>query len=166
MFRHAPFRHARAATVIALMLVVGCSHRPRQNTAADEGQPTPEARREREDPILVSYHRTGGIAGTDDRLVVWSDGFAHAAGVMFGASSGRLTEQELADLRTLLADWGHAAETIPGTPAADTFLVQISHAGRTVAADDTSRPSRTFSDVREALEGLARRIRPTNPPPQ
>jgi len=160
------FQHTPTVAVIALILLGGCSHRPRQNAAADEGQRTPEARREREDPILVSYHRTGGIAGTDDRLVVWSDGFAHAAGVMFGASSGRLTEQELADLRTLLADWGHAAETIPGTPAADTFLVQISHAGRTVAADDTSRPSRTFSDVREALEGLARRIRPTNPPPQ
>jgi hypothetical protein len=160
------FRHTPAAAVIALMLLGGCAHRPRQNTASEERQPPPEARREREDPILVSYHRTGGIVGTDDRLVVWSDGFAHAAGVMFDTSSGRLTEQELADLRKLLADWGRAPEPVAGTPAADTLLVQISHAGRTVAADDTARPSRTFSDVREALEGIAHRIRPTNPPPQ
>lgn len=142
-------------------VLIGCAKRlsatrpvdteaPSENTAAASG--------DREPAILVVYRRTGGIVGTDDRVVVWSDGFAQVAGRVFGAGSGKVPDEQVTRLRKLLRGW----EGLPSpetTHAPDAFVVEVVHADKAVIADDASpRVPDQFRQVREALEAIAREV--------
>jgi hypothetical protein len=70
--------------------VAGCaSHR-----AETQSQPPTTA------PVL--YHRTGGVAGTDDRVVIWPDGFVQVHGRLMGDAEVQLPQERLVKLHELL----------------------------------------------------------------
>jgi hypothetical protein len=93
--------------------------------------------------VLVAYHRTGGIAGFDDRLSVSRHGLAvHTprAGVprLF-----RLSAAELAELADALADADFPSlepEYLPEVPVSDGFTYTLTHAGKTVVTADGAVP--------------------------
>src|SRR5438105_15207014 len=63
----------RIALVISLLppLICGCVSRSKGTLVAQPPSPTARAAPTTQ-PIL--YRRTGGLAGTDDRVVIWPDG--------------------------------------------------------------------------------------------
>lgn len=92
--------------------------------------------------VLVEYQRSGGIAGRDDRLVVYSDGTATLT--RRGATTGfTLQADSLARLRALLAEANFAdmrAEYLPQRRGADLFEYVLIHGGRRVRTADTAVP--------------------------
>jgi hypothetical protein len=108
--------------------------------------------------ILVVYHRTGGFIGTDDRVVVWSDGVTQAAGRLFGTGAAKVGNEQMEPLRDLLRGWEALPSPAP-SGAPDAFIVEVEYAGRAVIADDASpHVPEQFRRVREALEAIARQV--------
>src|SRR4051812_5074982 len=61
-----------AVAILLALLPVGCSYRHfSASPESDSPNRTDQAKSPTTRPIL--YHRTGGIAGTDDRVVIWPD---------------------------------------------------------------------------------------------
>jgi hypothetical protein len=92
--------------------------------------------------ILVDYHRTGGIAGVNDRLVIFDNGVA--------AVSGRSTSTEISLNQTDIAlisvlfnesQFSQLQANYPA-PHESTGLMTytISYLGKTVTAEDTDVP--------------------------
>lgn len=94
---------------------------------------------------IIRYHRSGGFAGVDEKLVVRSNNvaWAYARGssrplpAQLGAGQVRRLKAALdaAHLETL-----HRHYPAPG--AADTFQYSVTYRGRTVDADETKVPKR------------------------
>ena len=107
---------------------------------------------------LVEYHRSGGIAGRTDLLVVRSDGTARLSrrgtAVDFTVSSDTLQQ-----LRALLAavDFAHLrAEYLPTRPGADLYEYVVIHEGRQVRTMDTAVPD-ALQPLLQLLSGLVAR---------
>jgi len=106
------------------------------------GSRTPPVTRPTVPAILVDYSRTGGIAGIQDRLVIFDNGVA--------VVSGRTVNQEIELNRTdidriiLLFDQGHFSMlggNYSGRPgSADLIKYTISYRNTTVSAEDTAIP--------------------------
>lgn len=95
-----------------------------------------------EAPLLVQFHRSGGIAGVDDALSVYSDGTASASRKSRGAASVTVAPEQMTRLRALLDDMDFSAlraEYI-SPRGADLFQYEVTYRGRTVRADDMSMP--------------------------
>jgi hypothetical protein len=147
---------------LLILSAIGCARHPRaaagrgQTSTASDGTTVPAAGRE--PLVLVVYRRTGGIVGTDDRVVVWSDGFAQVTGRLLGTGSGRVPDDQMERLRNLLGGWEGLASPA-ASRAPDALVVEVAHAGRSVTADDASpRVPDAFRTVREALESIARQV--------
>ncbi len=79
------------------------------------------------------YTRTGGFAGTSDRVSIKTDGSLESSGRMVGQHAGKLTEAQVRELAELLKDWPHIEITgKPPAGAADYFTLSIAYAGKTV----------------------------------
>jgi hypothetical protein len=123
--------------------VCGCVSEPETN----EHPPTPPG-------ILIDYHRTGGIAGFDDHLVVFENGEAvistRQSSGTFVLDSGSLKEiKDLLDqvqFTTL-----NASYPAPST-GADYFSYEITYNGHTVITEDTGVPDRLVPVIRELNE--------------
>jgi hypothetical protein len=146
----------RVFPYIAFLVAFGCaSHRA--------PQPTPAAPHTG-GPIL--YQRTGGIAGTDDRVVIWPDGLVQVRGKILTSGEGWLSKEKLAELRALAAN----LETIespppPQQPVPDAYIISLTCDGKTATALDLAPnlpPS--FSKLFAAIEAIAGEV--VNQPPQ
>ena len=96
-------------------------------------------------PNVILFHRTGGFAGVDDRVVIWPDGVFQATR-RAGATGGRVTpEQErvLNDFRgawpRIVADADRQADT-GAPPIADGFHYTISLNDRSISLTDGGPP--------------------------
>jgi hypothetical protein len=117
---------------------------------------------------IIRYHRSGGFAGVDQRLVIRSDNVALA----YGRGSSRplpaqLGAQQVRRLRQALdaahLDTLHRHYPAPG--AADTFQYSVTYKGHTVDADETKVPHRlsralqllqkTYDDILASSERYA-----------
>ena len=109
-------------------------------------------------PALVEFHRSGGIAGFDDRLVIHTDGSAHLsrrqAAVDFTAPPDTLER-----LRTLLGDIPFErlrAEYLPPRGGADLFEYTVSFRGKSIRCVDTAIPP-DLQPLVQLLSGIASR---------
>lgn len=108
--------------------------------------------------VLVEYHRSGGIAGREDRLVVRSDGTAHLSQRGIEADF-TVAPDTLAQLRTLLAGIDFAslrAEYLPARRGADLFEYVVVYEGRRVRTMDTAVPD-TLQPLLQLLSRLTAR---------
>lgn len=94
--------------------------------------------------IIIRYHRTGGFAGVDQRLLIRSDDVALA----YGRGSSRplpaqLGAKQVRRLRVVLDAANFAGSRRHyGTGGNDTFFFSMTYAGRTVDGDELRLPSR------------------------
>jgi len=92
--------------------------------------------------ILVDYHRTGGIAGINDRLVVFDNGVAVISG-RSGSTEVLLNQTDLALISVLFnqSQFSQLQEqyTAP-RGSADLMTYTISYHGKTVTAEESAVP--------------------------
>jgi hypothetical protein len=106
--------------------------------------------------VLAAYRRTGGIASTDDRIVLWSDGLAQVTGRMMRTTVVSLPAEQMARAHSILEGW-NLLKSPPRSNAADAFVVEIFHDGKSVVVSDgTTEVPRAFTEAREFLESLGR----------
>ena len=142
--------------LFSCVAVGGCAGRPRAPSRPPATRPdvTSTRREVRESLVLAVYRRTGGIAGTDDRIVLWSDGLAQVSGRMMRTSVVNVPADQLRRVRSLLEDW-EQLESAPERNAADAFVVEILHGGKSVVVSDAApRIPPAFAQVRGILESL------------
>jgi hypothetical protein len=109
-------------------------------------------------PALVEFHRSGGIAGFDDRLVIRADGSAHLSRRQ-AALDFTVAPDTLARLRTLLAEVvvdSLRAEYLPPRAGADLFEYVVSFRGKRIRCVDTAIPAE-LQPLVQLLSGLASR---------
>jgi hypothetical protein len=109
-------------------------------------------------PVVISYSRTGGIAGFDDHLVVCRNGTVLVTRNS-GQSTCTLDREALEDLDTIFRQAGFStlADTYPApVPGADYFSYGISYHGKTVRTETTGVPE-ALSPVIAALDELVGR---------
>ena len=117
--------------LIAAIMVSGCL-----------GSRTPPVSRPPVPAVLVDYYRTGGIAGLQDRLVIFDNGVA----VISGRTENHEIELNQTDIDRiiLLFDKGRFS-TLEGNysgrhGSADLMRYTITYHGKTVSAEDTAIP--------------------------
>jgi hypothetical protein len=131
-------------------LLAGCG----SDDTADDGE---------DDPVLtngalVTYTRTGGVAGLDERLRINPD---ETATLSYGEPVNterkfELTGSQLDEIRSLLdqADF----DSMPASPAptgcADCFVYTVEYGGDTVTYDDATEPSASIAALVAALGEL------------
>ncbi len=92
--------------------------------------------------VLIDYHRTGGIAGFNDHLVVFSNGNASVTRNT-GSVQFTMTPAEIRNLQALFEYSGFSSlnSTYPApTEGADYFQYSITYHGKTVTTEDTGIP--------------------------
>jgi hypothetical protein len=121
---------------------------------------TPATGRNPGDAVLVTYVRSGGIAGDRTSLTVTTDGAATVkddAGTASTPSARRLPADQVDRLRSALDaaafDALHARYPAPGT-CNDCFLDVITYRGRSVTVEGAAAPAR-LSEALGLLEDLA-----------
>ena len=117
------------------------------SSASTSQQPTTQ-------PIL--YHRTGGIAGTNDHLVIWPDGFVQVDGELFVPSVARLPDERHAKLRALFDGWEKLKPEYLTNNIADAYTIAIHYGDKTVVASDIAPDlPQKFRDIFTELEAVA-----------
>jgi hypothetical protein len=109
-------------------------------------------------PALVEYHRSGGIAGFEDRLVIRTDGSAHLSRRQ-AAVDFAIPPDTLERLRTLLGEVPVdklRAEYLPPRAGADLFEYVVSFRGKRIRCVDTAIPPE-LQPLVQLLSGLASR---------
>jgi hypothetical protein len=94
--------------------------------------------------ILVDYHRTGGIAGFDDRITVSSAGLATRTARGGPPETFQVAASDLHALEQALAaaDFPSLpAKSLPRVPVADGFSYEITHLGKTAVTADGAVPA-------------------------
>lgn len=120
-----------AVLILVSLVAAGCLG---AKTPAGSQAPAPE--------VLVDYHRSGGIAGTDDHLVIFNNG---AAVVVTKDQSGEITlnSTDLGRIMSLLdqSQFSQLQENYPSHHgSADLFRYSISYQGKTVTLEETAYP--------------------------
>jgi hypothetical protein len=101
--------------------------------------------------IILDYHRTGGIAGFDDRLVIFDNG----AAVISTRSLNREFQVNQSELARMNQVFGEAAfDTLQGNytarrGGADFMRYSITYRGKTVITEDTAIPDPLKPVIRE-----------------
>jgi hypothetical protein len=127
----------RIVFVIAVLGVlvgtaVGCERNPSLRTTESTGSDAPEG------TPLIDYHATGGVAGTDVRLVIFEDGAAEATINRNPVRRFEIEERELEQVRSLLAGgkWGNVTSVNDGVVIADGYRYVMIFRGQRVSAAD------------------------------
>lgn len=109
----------------------------------------------------VSYRRTGGIAGGEDRITIAPDGTIETSGRLLGQRRGQISEFQIMQLVRLLEGWESLRPAYPAPPgSADAFEHEIEYRGRTVRASDANHEMpEQFRRVKDRLEALARELK-------
>jgi hypothetical protein len=117
--------------LIAAVIVSGCL-----------GSRTPPVSRPQAPAVLVDYYRTGGIAGIQDRLVIFDNG----VGIVSSRTENHEVELNQTDIDRIiqLFDQGRFS-MLEGNYSgrhggADLIKYTISYHGKTVSAEDTAIP--------------------------
>ena len=101
---------------------------PAASSSSSNSHPTTQ-------PIL--YHRTGGIAGTDDRVTIWPDGFVQVKGRILPDATATVSHDRLDRLQHLFDGWEKLKAHYP-LVAADAYEITIFYGSKAVEASDLS----------------------------
>jgi hypothetical protein len=110
--------------------------------------------------IVVDYHRTGGIAGLDDRIVIFDNGVAvisqktASTDIMLNQSDLVRITRIFDEAQFSLLQGNYTARR----GAADYFRYTISYHGRTVMAEDSAVPP----SLQPVIDEMNRIINPVN----
>jgi hypothetical protein len=131
------------------------------STAIESRAPTTQ-------PIL--YHRIGGIAGTNDHLVIWPDGFVQVDGKLFTPAITRLADDRHAKLRSLFDGWGNLKGEYLTNNIPDAYTITINYGEKSVTASDLAPDlPQQFRDIFTELEAVAfdaqQQLDQVKPPP-
>jgi hypothetical protein len=149
-------------------LLLGCAHPPApgtkspvpslQKTTATTTQATAKT-----SPIL--YHRTGGIAGTDDRVVIWPDGVVQVEGRLMPPATRRVREDRFDRLVTMFDGWSDLKDQYLAQGVADAYTITITYGGKTIEAWDLSPDlPDVFRQIFGEIEAIAGEAAATVPP--
>jgi hypothetical protein len=113
-------------------------------------------------PLLVSYQRTGGIAGFSDDLSIYENG---SVMVTRNGGSGHcmLDDASMEGLRMIFiqADFAGLADNYPApNQGADYFRYTVTYQGKTVTTETTGVPP-SLEPVITMLDGLVTRCGPS-----
>ena len=152
-------RLAICICVVAATLI-GCGSRA---TSTVQEPTTPRTTRAATTkPIL--YHRTGGIAGTDDRVVIWPDGLVVVTGKILPDAEGRIDGEVLERLRRSFTGWDQLNDTYLASDVADAYLITISYGDKTIEASDLApNLPETFRRIFTEMEAIAASAQSTEP---
>jgi hypothetical protein len=108
----------------------------------------------------ISYHRSGGLAGTSDHITISSSGTVQVTGRHFGESSTLLTKFQMMQLARLFEGWEKLDGHYPADRgAADDFVTEIRYGEKIVIASDAARNlPEQFLRARQRLESLVRNL--------
>jgi hypothetical protein len=105
-------------------------------------------------PIL--FHRTGGIAGTNDRLIVWPDGFVQIDGELFVPAVARLPGERHAKILAMFKGWEKLRGEYLNNNIPDAYTITIHFGDKVVVANDIAPDlPQKFRDIFTALEAVA-----------
>jgi hypothetical protein len=104
----------------------------------------------------LTYSRSGGFVGTDDRVTIQPDGTTEAHGKLLGAHAGTLSAPQLQPLATGLRNWDTLAVTGEAPRgAADLFTHEITYAGKTLRwTGATPGVPKELSDLARLIQDL------------
>jgi len=141
-------------SLLAGLIVAGCAGQP----STDTGSPaSPDPGGSSQVEATVTYERQGGIAGFRDQLVVQSDGSYTFTGRHRSSGAGKLSADELSELRRLLQSAGFATvPTYSPLRIADGFNHVIRYGDHEVRAGDGNIPA-ALEPVINLLGGILRR---------
>lgn len=150
--------------VVLLCLVAGCAKAQATRRAARAGGPSAFSPHATTQPIL--YHRTGGIAGTDDRVVIWSDGFVEVYGKLLAPATGQVPAERLEKLVAMFDGWSSLRDNYQDSKVADAYTIAIHFGGKSVTADDIAPdlPPK-FRKIFTEIEAIATSVETTTPNP-
>src|SRR5207247_7824006 len=115
---------------------------------------SPQRRAPTTQPIL--YHRTGGIAATDDRVVIWPDGVVQVDGRLLTPGMTRLTPQRLEQLVAMFDGWSKLKDHYLASGVADAYTITISYGGKSIeAADLAADLPQQFRQIFGEIETIA-----------
>ena len=140
---------------LVISLLVGCAptQRPERSPFLDS-----QARKPASPPTTqpILYHRTGGIAGTDDRLVIWPDGFVQVDGELFSPAVARLPAERHAGIRALFRGWDQLKGEYLSNNITDAYTITIHYGDKSVVANDIAPDlPQKFRDIFTELEAVA-----------
>jgi hypothetical protein len=105
--------------------------------------------------ILVDYHRTGGIAGTNDRLVIFNNGVAAISGGSANTEIS-LNDTDLALISILFneSDFSQLQANYPAPhQSPDLITYTVTYMGKTVTAQNTDIPP-SLETIIDKLNGI------------
>jgi hypothetical protein len=159
-----------AAISIVALLVSACANNPPNGPRGVQFSPTaaPVPAAATTQPIL--YHRTGGIAGTNDRLVIWPDGFVQIDGKLFTPAVTRLPPERLDQIESMFRGWESLKSEYLSNNIPDAYTITIHYGDKAVTASDLAPDlPQTFRDIFTELEAVAFEAQqqqdPVKPPP-
>jgi hypothetical protein len=149
---------------VVALLALGCAthvsttgFRNREPAAESVKPPTTK-------PIL--YHRTGGIAGTDDRVVIWPDGFVQVTGKLLQPAAATIPSERLSRLVALFDDWSALKNEYLASSVADDYTIAIDYDGKAIVASDLAADlPEEFRQIFTEIESIAADAAATSPRP-
>jgi len=138
-----PIRNWTAVFLIFLILAVTTSGCLGTRTPVTASPPLPT--------VLLDYHRTGGIAGVDDRIVIFNNGAALIA-TRAGNHAFQVNQSEIERIDRIFKQAGFDAleETYTSqSGGADFMRYSITYQNKTVITEDTTIPYTLQSVIRE-----------------
>jgi hypothetical protein len=115
-------------------------------------------------PIL--YHRKGGIAGTDDRVVIWPDGFVQVDGRLMTPSVSRVPAERLKHLADMFRDWQKLDDAYLASNIPDAYQITIDYGGKAVEASDLApNLPPQFRQIFAEIEAIAAQSANVEPKP-
>ena len=142
--------------LLVALVVVGCAsqHPTPGIESLDSSSASVASRAPTTQPIL--YHRTGGIAGTNDHLVIWPDGFVQIDGKLFTPAVTRLPQERVNKIRAMFEGWNQLKNEYLANNIPDAYTITINYGDKAVTASDLASdlPER-FRDIFTELEAVA-----------
>jgi|GEM_PF-1201583 len=143
LFRLAPIRGFAAYFPFLILIAASiCGCLGEQETTGHSSSPP---------GILLDYHRTGGIAGFDDYLIVFENGES-VISTRQGSGTFNLNPDSLKKIKDLLdlANFTALNASYPASSSgADYFNYTITYKGHTVTTEDTGVPESLLPAIRE-----------------
>ena len=148
----------KRALLFLAVAIVGCrAQRPKPEPL----KPLPSATTQ---PIL--YHRTGGIAGTDDRVIIWPDGIVQVSGEILPPGEARLETAKHEQLRRAFDGWQRLSDEYLMSNAMDAYTITISYGDKTIVASDLApNLPEQFRKVFTEIEAIAAQATQAQPSP-